>query len=45
MGDLYAVCEPALALTGVGRATYKSFIAVYAADDDVHDANASGRTA
>lgn len=41
-GDLYAVCEPALALTGVGRATYKSFIAVYAADDDVHDANSSG---
>ena len=41
-GDLYAVCEPALAHTGSGRSTYKSFIAVYAADDDVHDVNSAG---
>lgn len=41
-GDLYAVCEPALAHTGSGRMTYKAMLAVYAADDDVHDADSAG---
>ncbi len=42
-GDTFAFCEPAVApKPGAGAGTYVSMIAVYAADDDVHDPQSSG---
>lgn len=41
-GDLYAVCEPAMAQVPGSRRTYLSLLAVYAGDDDVRDAGSSG---
>lgn len=41
-GDMYAVCEPAIAKESTDGKTYLSIIAVYAGDDDVRNGQTSG---